>query len=85
MLVLRLISSLRIVYPSGGRSRTMVALRMLDVIYTIGLRIGFEMTRKHLSAVLQKFFSCFDKVYNERCEYKELDDILATQTSSKCF
>lgn len=74
---------MRIVYPSGGKSRTMIALRMLDVIYTIGLRIGFEMTRKHLSVVLQKFFSCFNKIYNERCEYKELDDILGNSVSSK--
>lgn len=61
----------------------MIALRMLDVIYTIGLRIGFEMTRKHLSVVLQKFFSCFDKVYNEQCEYREIQDTVGSASSSK--
>ncbi|KAG8198047.1 hypothetical protein JTE90_001881 [Oedothorax gibbosus] len=82
-LVLRLISSLRVVYPGGGKSRGMVTLRILDVIYIIGLRIGFEMTRKHLSSMLQKFFSCFDKIYNENIEYRELCDIVATSASNK--
>ncbi|PRD24903.1 UNVERIFIED_CONTAM: Wdr81 [Trichonephila clavipes] len=80
-LVLRLISSLRLVYPGSGKSRTMVTLRILDVMYTIGLRIGFEMTRKHLSGSLQKFFSCFDKVYDDKGDYKELSDLSGLTTS----
>ncbi|GFY55894.1 WD repeat-containing protein 81 [Trichonephila inaurata madagascariensis] len=80
-LVLRLISSLRLVYPGSGKSRTMVTLRILDVMYTIGLRIGFEMTRKHLSGSLQKFFSCFDKVYDDKGDHKELSDLSGLTTS----
>lgn len=83
--MLRLISSLRLIYPGGGKSRAMVTLRILDVIYTIGLRIGFEMTRKHLSTTLQKFFSCFDKIYNDKVEYRELCDIAGTAVTSKLF
>ncbi|GIY32237.1 WD repeat-containing protein 81 [Caerostris extrusa] len=80
--ILRLVSSLRLVYPGSGISRCMVTFRILDVIYTIGLRIGFEMTRKHLSGSLQKFFSCFDKVYNEKGDYKEMSDFLGTGVSA---
>ncbi|XP_042904120.1 WD repeat-containing protein 81 isoform X2 [Parasteatoda tepidariorum] len=74
-LVLRLISSLRLTYPGGGKSRTMVTFRILDVIYIIALRIGTEMTKKHFSSIFHKFFSSFDKVYNEKGELQELDDI----------
>ncbi|KAF8785971.1 WD repeat-containing protein 81-like [Argiope bruennichi] len=83
-IVLRLISSSRLVYPGAGNSRAMVAFRILDVIYTIGLRIGFEMTRKHLSGILQKFFSCFDKVYDEKGDYKDLSDVAESALISGC-
>ncbi|KFM78641.1 WD repeat-containing protein 81, partial [Stegodyphus mimosarum] len=62
----------------------MVTFRLLDVIYTIGLRIGLEMTRKHLSGLLQKFFSCFDKIYTEECEFKDLKHILKPGIASSC-
>ena len=32
----------------------------------IGLRIGFEMSRQHLTPVLQMLFAAFDKVYGSQ-------------------
>ena len=31
----------------------------------ISLRIGFEMTREHMTFILQKFFAAFNRVYDE--------------------
>lgn len=61
--IIRLISSFRQTFPHGKHSRCVIAWKLIDTIYLIGLRIGFEMTRKHLSTLLQRFFSCFDKAY----------------------
>ena len=44
--------------------RKMLLYKCLDVIYLIGLRIGEEMARSHLSQFSSAFFSSFDKVWD---------------------
>jgi hypothetical protein len=37
----------------------------VDVLYLISLRSGFEMTREHMTYVLQKFFAAFNRIYED--------------------
>ncbi|XP_022246523.1 WD repeat-containing protein 81-like isoform X1 [Limulus polyphemus] len=76
--VVRLVSSLRITFPRGVQSRTIVTHKLIDSLYMLGLRIGFEMTRKYLSLVLQRFFASFDRAY----ENHENNDKLELSTSN---
>ena len=69
--LLRLTSSLSLCFPSGSHSRKIVLYRIIDVIYLIGLRIGFEMTRKQMSFVLQRFFASFDRVHGPHSRESE--------------
>ncbi|VVD04465.1 unnamed protein product [Leptidea sinapis] len=46
---LRLASTSRSSYPSGAPARCALARKLLDALYALALRIGPEMTRKHLS------------------------------------
>ena len=34
----------------------------MDVVYVLGIRIGFEMTRQHMTGLLKNFFVCFNPV-----------------------
>ncbi|XP_064489636.1 WD repeat-containing protein 81-like isoform X2 [Ornithodoros turicata] len=62
--LVQLSSSLHLCFPSGVRGRLLLTYRIADVLYLVGLRIGFEMSRRHLSAVLRRFFSSFDRAHN---------------------
>ena len=69
--------------------------KLLDVTYLIGLRIGEEMARTHLSALCAAFFSAFDKVYDsegktltsdeENDAILELIDVLTPDFAYKCY
>jgi hypothetical protein len=43
----------------------MLAFKLLDSVYVIGLRIGEEMARNLLTALCSDFFAAFDKVHLE--------------------
>ena len=64
--LLRVASSHHVSFPGGAQARTVLCYKILDVLYLISLRIGFEMTRQHMTFVLQKFFAAFSRVYDER-------------------
>ncbi|XP_049766258.1 WD repeat-containing protein 81 [Schistocerca cancellata] len=71
--VVRLLSTTRTVFPSGAAARSAVARKFADAIYVVALRIGQEMSRRHLAVpLLQRFFLAFDKAFM-RCA---LDDSL---------
>nr|CAD7393459.1 unnamed protein product [Timema cristinae] len=60
----RLVSTTKLVFPSGEVAREAVATKFVDVVYLIAQRIGQEMSRKNLAVPsLQRFFLCFDKAY----------------------
>nr|CAD7199262.1 unnamed protein product [Timema douglasi] len=60
----RLVSTTKLVFPSGQVAREAVATKFVDVVYLIAQRIGQEMSRKNLAVPsLQRFFLCFDKAY----------------------
>nr|CAD7452419.1 unnamed protein product [Timema tahoe] len=60
----RLISTTKLVFPSGEVAREAVATKFVDVVYLIAQRIGQEMSRKNLAVPsMQRFFLCFDKAY----------------------
>lgn len=50
-------------FPSGHLARSLICHKIIDVIYIIGVRIGFEMTRKHLTSTMQLFFDSFFQVH----------------------
>ncbi|GBP75188.1 WD repeat-containing protein 81 [Eumeta japonica] len=52
---LRLLSTTRCAFPNGVEARAALARKFLDVLHVLAVRIGPEMTRKHL------FFLTFDK------------------------
>ncbi|GAB6021712.1 hypothetical protein CHUAL_004292 [Chamberlinius hualienensis] len=72
---IRLIASSRQQFPNGGHARQIIAYKLLDALCIIGLRIGFEMTRKHLTRIIQKFFSAFSKVYCKSEDVKQKPNV----------
>lgn len=51
-----------VVFPAGTDGRRAVLYKIIDCVYVIGLRIGFELTRARLTPVIQLFFAMFDRV-----------------------
>ncbi|ELT99451.1 hypothetical protein CAPTEDRAFT_196137 [Capitella teleta] len=64
--LLKMVSSHHVIFPGGSQARTVLCLKILDLLYLISLRIGFEMTRQHMTFVLQKFFAAFSRVHEKR-------------------
>ena len=64
--LLRLVTSVTAQFPSGHSVRSLIMYKLIDVLYILGLRLGFEMTRQHLTNSLQAFFKPFDHVYKDR-------------------
>ena len=63
--LIKLVSSVHVSFPSGAQGRRVLCYKLIDLLYILSLRIGFEMTRQHMTFVLQKFFVAFNKVYND--------------------
>ena len=60
----RLVSTTRFVFPSGSIARAAVTAKFVDAVYVVALRIGCEMTKRHLAIPsLQRFFLTFDKAF----------------------
>ena len=66
--VLRLVSSFQLSFPGGSNTRRIVCYKIVDALYIISLRIGFEMTRENMTHVLQKFFAAFNSIYDGNLE-----------------
>lgn len=63
---LRVCSSLNAGFPAGGRARAVVVARLLDLLYALALRLGFENTRVKMAEVLKRFFAPFSAVFDSR-------------------
>ncbi|OQR77919.1 hypothetical protein BIW11_06751, partial [Tropilaelaps mercedesae] len=69
---IQLVSSLQHSFPNGAQSRRLITYRIADVLHLISLRIGFEMSRQHLSTVLRRFFVSFERAF---CDENQLDAV----------
>ncbi|TGZ55570.1 hypothetical protein CRM22_010345 [Opisthorchis felineus] len=49
-------------FPCGSVGRLAVLYRVIDCIYVVGMRVGFEMTRTYMTSLFQVFFALFDRV-----------------------
>lgn len=63
---IKLVSSPSCHFPGGSTIRTVICHKLVDVVYVIGLRLGFEMTRNQMTGVLKDFFSSFNQVYGQQ-------------------
>lgn len=61
--ILKIVSSAHISFPTRSQARSVICYKIIDALYVISLRIGFEMTRGHMTFVLQKFFAAFNRVH----------------------
>ncbi|KAH3845168.1 WD repeat-containing protein 81-like [Dreissena polymorpha] len=62
--IIKLVSTSSISFPSGPVVRSLILYKIIDVLYIIGLRLGFEMTREKMTRTLQLFFLPFEQVYS---------------------
>lgn len=54
-------------YPSGWAARMAVTTKFCDALYLLSLRLGREMTHRHLAVpALQRFFLTFSKAHVDR-------------------
>jgi hypothetical protein len=59
--VLELLTSPVVVFSGGWQHRQLLAYKLLDAVYMIGLRIGEEMSRSILTDLCSDLFAAFDK------------------------
>ncbi|CAG5032848.1 unnamed protein product [Parnassius apollo] len=83
---LRLASTARCAYPSGAVARAALARKLLDALHALALRVGPEMTRKHLCVpALQRFFLAFDKATGKMDNWPKQDEITCEKhTEQEC-
>lgn len=63
---IKLVSSPSHHFPGGSSIRTVICHKLVDVVYVIGLRLGFEQTRNQLTGVVNEFFASFNQVYGQQ-------------------
>ncbi|XP_073945062.1 WD repeat domain 81 isoform X2 [Choristoneura fumiferana] len=81
---LRLASTSRCAYPSGAAARRALARKLLDAFHALALRVGPEMTRKHLCVpALQRFFLAFDKATGKVDNWPKQDETGAEKLESE--
>ncbi|XP_047529568.1 WD repeat-containing protein 81 [Vanessa atalanta] len=72
---LRLASTARCAYPSGAAARAALARKLLAALHAVALRVGPEMTRRHLCVpALQRFFLAFDKASGKTDNWPKQDE-----------
>ncbi|CAG0896539.1 unnamed protein product, partial [Cyprideis torosa] len=80
---IQLASSKLIVFPRSTAARQALVYRVIDIIHSLGIRIGFEMTKKHLTGVMQRFFLSFDRAHDPSGDQGQaLDDDSIESTPS---
>ncbi|KAF8562322.1 hypothetical protein P879_11190, partial [Paragonimus westermani] len=60
--VIRIVGRHDCSYPGSSRGRRALLYRLIDCIYVLGRRVGFELTRTHMTSLFQMFFALFDRV-----------------------
>ncbi|CAH8446385.1 unnamed protein product [Schistosoma intercalatum] len=77
---------LDISFPGGVIGRRAVLYKFINVVYIIGLRVGFELTRTQLTSIFQVFFALFDRVINTTATKRILKDncLFVGNNNDKC-
>ncbi|ESO90187.1 hypothetical protein LOTGIDRAFT_233981 [Lottia gigantea] len=65
MPIIKLVTSPNTSFPGGSLIRTVICHKIIDVLYILGLRLGFQMTRLHLNQAMQIFFDAFNCVHGK--------------------
>jgi len=58
-----MITNPSVLFSGGAQQRQLLAYKLLDSVYMIGLRIGEEMARSIITELCADFFAAFDKVH----------------------
>ena len=72
--ILQILTSRSMVFSRGWKLRKNLVYKFLDATYLIGMRIGEEMSRSHLTPLCSAFFSSFDKVYDRDGRKLEIEE-----------
>ncbi|KAH8853532.1 WD repeat-containing protein 81 [Schistosoma japonicum] len=51
-------------FPGGVIGRRAILYKFINVVFVIGIRVGFELSRTQLTSIFQVFFALFDRVIN---------------------
>jgi len=60
--LLQVVTTRRVTFTGGARPRLVLLNKLLDTVYMVGLRIGEEMARTHITPLVTGLFSSFDKL-----------------------
>ncbi|XP_038077774.1 WD repeat-containing protein 81-like [Patiria miniata] len=63
--LVNVVQSCQLSFPSSGQARAVICYKLVDVMTAVGLRIGREMAREHMTSTLQHFFVCFELVHGD--------------------
>ena len=83
--LLQVATSRRAVFSGGAQPRALLLLRLLDLAYLMGLRIGEEMARTHLTPLVTGFFSAFDKLHLEEEKDPALETLAQVLSPSTAY
>ncbi|XP_045535632.1 WD repeat-containing protein 81 [Papilio machaon] len=73
---LRLASTTRCAYTNGATARGALTRKLVDALHALALRVGPEMSRRHLCVpALQRFFLAFDKATGKVDNWPKQDEI----------
>ena len=61
---MELVGNPKVCFPGGALSRFVLCHKLLDLLYTLGKRLGLEMTRKFLTVSMAMLFQTFSKVHS---------------------
>ncbi|KAK4472489.1 hypothetical protein MN116_003737 [Schistosoma mekongi] len=79
-------------FPGGVIGRRAILYKFINVVFVIGIRVGFELSRTQLTSIFQVFFALFDRVINTtttKCIFADnscsrTSDIINNDVGDKC-
>lgn len=61
--LLSLLTSATTSFPSGAPARSVLCLKLVDLLYVLGLRLGLERTRRYLHVPMLRLMEVFSLVH----------------------
>ncbi|KAK6998450.1 WD repeat-containing protein 81 [Biomphalaria glabrata] len=80
--IVSLITSPTTCCPNGPLARLVLCHKFIDLLYILGLRLGFEMTRKYLTKTMVTLFNTFSYVYGQSFSPIENQSLESTQEAT---